>query len=240
MRFVEGEGGSIDEAIAQALQALGATRDQVEIDILENAVRGLLGFGRRRARVRATVRAPLVWQDVEVVRTGALTDGASLRRDAPPARDRRRDAHPGREPRSDAAAPRNPRAASDPRAAVDPRAAAARVAPDGFDAAVLVTEVLRQMGWTAEVRLAADGDPQILEITSGDPAVAAACSDEVLRALGFLVSRIAERQGRDGRRFEVTLAPGADGSRPPGPVPRAPERARSHSRERRGGGRPRR
>ena len=236
MRFVEGEGGSIDEAIAQALQALGATRDQVEIDILENAVRGLLGFGRRRARVRATVRAPLVWQDVEVVRTGAVKEGASVRRDAPPAvRDRRRDAPPGREPRRDAAAPRDPRAAAEPGVAAD-----ARVVPDGFDAAALVTEVLRLMGWTAGVRLAADADPQILEITSGDPAVAAACSEEVLRALGFLVSRIAERQGRDGRRFEVTLAPGAHGPRPPGPVPRAPERARSHSRERRGGGRPRR
>jgi spoIIIJ-associated protein len=58
MRSVEVAGGSIDEAIDRALQVLGAARDQVEIDILENATRGLLGIGRRRARVRATMRAP--------------------------------------------------------------------------------------------------------------------------------------------------------------------------------------
>lgn len=59
MRSVETEGGSIDEAIDRALAALRVTRDQVAIEILENASRGLFGFGSRRARVRATVRAPL-------------------------------------------------------------------------------------------------------------------------------------------------------------------------------------
>ena len=59
MRSVEIEGGSIDDAIERALGVLGATREQVEIDILENAVAGLFGFGRKRARVRATIRPPL-------------------------------------------------------------------------------------------------------------------------------------------------------------------------------------
>jgi spoIIIJ-associated protein len=56
MRSVEGEGSTIDDAIARALAALGVGRDEVEIDILENASRGVLGIGRRKARVRATVR----------------------------------------------------------------------------------------------------------------------------------------------------------------------------------------
>ena len=59
MRSVESEGGSIDEAIARALDALRVARDQVEIEILENATRGLFGLGSRRARVRATVRQSL-------------------------------------------------------------------------------------------------------------------------------------------------------------------------------------
>jgi len=59
MRSVESEGGSIDEAIAHALDALRVTRDQVEIEILENTTRGLFGLGSRRARVRATVRQSL-------------------------------------------------------------------------------------------------------------------------------------------------------------------------------------
>src|SRR5262249_40840259 len=59
MRSVETEGGSIDEAIERALAALRAQREQVEIEILENATKGLFGLGSRRARVRATMRQSL-------------------------------------------------------------------------------------------------------------------------------------------------------------------------------------
>jgi spoIIIJ-associated protein len=57
MQSVEAEGDSIDAAIDSALQQLGVGRERVEIDILANAARGVLGFGARKARVRATLRA---------------------------------------------------------------------------------------------------------------------------------------------------------------------------------------
>lgn len=59
MRSVETEGASIDEAIEGALEALRVSREQVEIEILENATKRLFGIGSRRARVRATVRPSL-------------------------------------------------------------------------------------------------------------------------------------------------------------------------------------
>lgn len=59
MRSVETDGASIDDAIERALSLLHLTRDKVDIEILENSSRGLLGFGGKRARVRATVRGPL-------------------------------------------------------------------------------------------------------------------------------------------------------------------------------------
>jgi spoIIIJ-associated protein len=59
MRSVEMEGASIDEAIERALEALRVSREQVEIEILENATKRLFGIGSRRARVRATVRPSL-------------------------------------------------------------------------------------------------------------------------------------------------------------------------------------
>src|SRR3989441_3167851 len=60
MRSIESEGDTIDQAIENALRALNVARDQVEIEILTGASRGLLGFGGKKARVRATVRAPLL------------------------------------------------------------------------------------------------------------------------------------------------------------------------------------
>ena len=59
MDSVEANGSSIDAAIENALKLLGATRERVEIEILNNAVRGLFGIGSRKARVRATLRAPI-------------------------------------------------------------------------------------------------------------------------------------------------------------------------------------
>jgi len=73
MRSVESEGGSIDEAIQRALEALRVPREQVEIEILENAARGLFGMGSRRARVRATIR-----QSLEAT-IGATVDGPATR-----------------------------------------------------------------------------------------------------------------------------------------------------------------
>jgi spoIIIJ-associated protein len=59
MRSVETEGGTIDEAIARALDLLHIERERVDVEILENSSRGLLGFGGKPARIRATVRNPL-------------------------------------------------------------------------------------------------------------------------------------------------------------------------------------
>jgi len=60
MRSTESEGESIDQAIDKALRTLQVERDQVEVEILADATRGLFGFGGTKARVRATLRAPLV------------------------------------------------------------------------------------------------------------------------------------------------------------------------------------
>jgi spoIIIJ-associated protein len=61
MRSIESEGATIDAAIAQALAALGAPRELVHVEILEAECAGVLGFGRRKARVCATMREPKAW-----------------------------------------------------------------------------------------------------------------------------------------------------------------------------------
>ncbi len=57
MDSIEATGATIEEAIDAAARELQATRDEVEVEILENPSRGLLGLvGNRQARVRATRR----------------------------------------------------------------------------------------------------------------------------------------------------------------------------------------
>ncbi len=52
---VESRGKTVDEAVAEALLQLGARRDEVDVEVLEEAKGGMLGlFGARSARVRVT------------------------------------------------------------------------------------------------------------------------------------------------------------------------------------------
>ncbi len=51
---------SVDEAVQQALQQLGVDVDEVDIEIIKQGSRGLLGLLSEQAQVRVTVRPPAV------------------------------------------------------------------------------------------------------------------------------------------------------------------------------------
>ncbi|MFQ5944907.1 MAG: RNA-binding cell elongation regulator Jag/EloR [Anaerolineae bacterium] len=57
-RSVEATGRTVEEAIEHALEDLNATRDQVEIQVLTEGSRGMLGFVLELAEVRVTVVRP--------------------------------------------------------------------------------------------------------------------------------------------------------------------------------------
>lgn len=59
-REIEMDGSSVDQAIAAGLEALGVERDAVEIEVLDEGSRGLLGLGARPARVRLLVKVDSV------------------------------------------------------------------------------------------------------------------------------------------------------------------------------------
>jgi spoIIIJ-associated protein len=65
MSSVEAEGRTIEEAVAEALKQLQVEREQAEIEILSQATKGFLGIGGKKARVRATLRAPLSARKME-------------------------------------------------------------------------------------------------------------------------------------------------------------------------------
>src|SRR5262245_37262310 len=84
MRSVEAEGGSIDEAIDRALTALRVPREQVEIEILENAARGLFGLGAKRAKVRASIRPSVGGTPDDEAADGSTAAGVSRETKVPP------------------------------------------------------------------------------------------------------------------------------------------------------------
>ena len=57
-KFIEVSGKTEDEAVAAGLDQLGLTRDDVSVELLERAKRGVLGIGSAPARVRLTYEVP--------------------------------------------------------------------------------------------------------------------------------------------------------------------------------------
>lgn len=56
MKQITQLGATVEEAISIALQQLNTTRNQVEVEVLQEAKKGFLGFGARKAEVRVTLK----------------------------------------------------------------------------------------------------------------------------------------------------------------------------------------
>lgn len=54
--YIETEGDTVEEAIEHALTELEATRDQVTIDLVNEPTKGILNFGAKPAKIRATLK----------------------------------------------------------------------------------------------------------------------------------------------------------------------------------------
>ena len=65
MRYVETSGKTVDDAITAALLELGLPSEQVDIEILQESSKGVLGiFGAKEARIRATAKAVPVEEEL--------------------------------------------------------------------------------------------------------------------------------------------------------------------------------
>lgn len=60
MKTIEKQAKTVDEAIKLALEELNANREDVEIEILEEGNKGILGFLSKAARVRVTLKEKAV------------------------------------------------------------------------------------------------------------------------------------------------------------------------------------
>ncbi len=53
---IEAEGKTVSEATIKACEELGVPRSEVEVEVLEEGSKGVLGIGEKKARVRVTVK----------------------------------------------------------------------------------------------------------------------------------------------------------------------------------------
>ena len=74
MSSVESTGKTIEDAVRSGLVHLGKTRDEVEVEVLEEPKSGFLGFGSKPARVRIIEKKGIESLPAEAASSGAETE----------------------------------------------------------------------------------------------------------------------------------------------------------------------
>jgi spoIIIJ-associated protein len=198
MQSVEADGTTIDEAIENALDMLQVERDRVEIEIITDATRGLFGLGGKKARVRATLRAPLWGSD----RHAELPDDIGNRQlpQAPSPADRSsnrrragRPASPGRdgddERSTDEAGEDVPTSA--PRIPV-------QISKEGAErGAEFLRKTLELMGMEASVEIETSPPPYdevVLQVNGDSSGVVIGRHGQTVDAIEYIVNRLVARE----------------------------------------------
>jgi len=78
MDFVETEGDTIDAAIETALRLLGVAREKINVEIVSEGRKGILGFGSQKAKIRAELRKSAISPIVESQPFPAEAEAISL------------------------------------------------------------------------------------------------------------------------------------------------------------------
>ena len=188
---------TVDEAIRQALERLGAQEDDVVIEVLATPRTGVLGLGARQARVRVTQRA-----------TSGVTSAVQSPPSAPPPRPSAPPPRPSAPPPRPAPIEPKPRPVREERAPAEPEVVDEESAPEARqpadleqvarEASEVLAHVLELMGEKADVTVS-EGDPESveLEIKGDGSGILIGRHGQTLDALEYLVNRVVTKRIRD-------------------------------------------
>ena len=223
MRSVEVEGEDIDDAIRKALVELGITRDRAAIEILNDARRGILGFGGQKARVKATVRAPLTASLAEIDERPPRVSREARKAEAPTTARLSNDGRPGpsrspetrdqvsRETKPErglasnvdkAPAPQNP-----PTRPTPPVASVPATGDLATKSRVLLVELLSHLGVRCEVSCEPSTDPATvsLAVQGESSALLIGKHGQTLDAIEYVLNRMLVREAGSAGRIEVDV-----------------------------------
>jgi spoIIIJ-associated protein len=222
---IEISAASVEEAIREALEQLGATENEVTIEVLKTPRSGVLGLGIRQARVRVTRRQAAAGSTARPTETSSQPRTASSAQTAPEAqrsqpRPPRRDSPRGPGPAQNTeGAPARNRAQESRRQDSGPRGqdGGARREVDGSsidegggarksagleeqsrEAIEILVRILELMGEKGEVHQS-DSDPESveLEIKGDGSGILIGRHGQTLDALEYVVNRILTRRIKD-------------------------------------------
>jgi spoIIIJ-associated protein len=173
---VEASARSVDEAIAQALQQLRLSREDVDVEVLHAGSPGrLLGFGAEPARVRVVPRSTSAASGDDQVATSATAGAAGV--GAVEAGDEDADTEP---------IPEN----------LEGEAELARL---------MLAELLNRMGIDDATVEVTGTDPMMLEVAGGDLADLIGRRGETLRSIQFILNLMLNKQLRRRIRVNVDV-----------------------------------
>jgi spoIIIJ-associated protein len=199
---IELSASTVEQAVRQALEQLGAAEDDVLIEVLATPRSGVLGLGARQARVRVTRRPP------PEARSGVTAPPPAPAK--PPAPAPVAPKAPAKAAPSPAAPPPTPPAAA--RTSPAPEAAEQGVEEEAGDEArkpadldeqtaevkAIVQRILELMGEKAEIGPLKGGSESIaLDLKGDGSGILIGRHGQTLDALEYLVNRIVSRRIKD-------------------------------------------
>lgn len=191
MRTIESSGKSVDEAIFNGLIELGISIDEVEVEIIQQETKGILGIGAKPAKVRLTER-----EKEDIVIPDYMIKEKSEKKDSSRSDKTRSDRQRNNRQKRDEK-PRQPKKEYD----------YSLEAAEGNIAADFVKGVLERMGIEADVLLATNVENGIrLRIDSESMGrILIGHRGETLDALQYLTSLTVNHANKDDEYIRVTL-----------------------------------
>ena len=194
---IEVSASTVEEAIKNALEQLGAGEDDATIEVLATPRAGVLGLGARQARVRVTRRPQLAATSgvqapppAPPIVKPAPAPAPRMERPSRPAPERPRPQPERRPPETRTSAPE---ANDEDGGEIDRQPA--DLAQQGQEASTILGQILQLMGEKADLRqLDADQESIEIEIKGDGSGILIGRHGQTLDALEYLVNRILARR----------------------------------------------
>ncbi|MBR4906410.1 MAG: protein jag [Clostridia bacterium] len=194
-RSMEFSGRNIDEAIFHGLNEMGLSIDEVDVETVQKESKGLFGIGAKNAIVRLTEREVPVVPDFEAEKA-AMHERKSDR----PKREsnERRERKPRGEKKRESAEPRE-------KEAKVPAIAYSEELAKENDAAIFLSDLLKQMKIEATVEAAETEDGLRLNIISTTDGLLIGRRGETLDAIQYIVSLYVNKDRKENGYRRVSV-----------------------------------